>query len=87
MLPRVVAEGTPADYRATQRLQFRFRLRRLNVLQPAARQHQRAVLRRHGWTLAKPAGSDGNEHWRRPGKTAGSSATLKDGVFYVFSSS
>lgn len=47
----------------------------------------RAVLTRHGWTLAKPAGSDGNEHWRRPGKTSGTSATLKDGVFYVFSSS
>jgi hypothetical protein len=44
----------------------------------------RAVLRRHGWTLAK-AGE--NEYWRRPGKTSGSSATLKDGVFYVFSSS
>jgi len=43
----------------------------------------RAVLRRHGWTLAK-AGE--NEYWRRPGKTSGSSATLKDGVFYVFSS-
>ncbi len=46
----------------------------------------RAVLQRHGWTLAKPAGSDGNEHWRRPGKTSGTSATLKDGVFYCFSS-
>jgi hypothetical protein len=45
----------------------------------------RSVLKRHGWTLAKPAGSDGNEHWRRPGKTSGTSATLKDGVFYVFS--
>ena len=44
----------------------------------------RAILRRHGWTLAK-AGE--NEYWRRPGKTSGSSATLKDGVFYVFSSS
>lgn len=31
-----------------------------------------------------PAGS--NEHWRRPGKSAGTNATLKDGVFYVFSS-
>lgn len=44
----------------------------------------RAVLQRHGWTLSKPGD---NEYWRRPGKTAGSSATLKDGVFYVFSSS
>jgi len=47
----------------------------------------RSVLRRHGWTLAKPAGSDGNEHWRRPGKTSGTSATLKDDVFYCFSTS
>ena len=44
----------------------------------------RDVLRRHGWTLAQ-AGE--NEYWRRPGKTSGWSATLKDGVFYVFSSS
>lgn len=48
-----------------------------------ARGDVREVLRRHGWTLAR-AGS--NEHWRRPGKSAGTSATLKDGVFYVFSS-
>lgn len=44
----------------------------------------RAVLRRHGWTLVQ-AGD--NEYWRRPGKTSGWSATLKNGVFYVFSSS
>ena len=43
----------------------------------------REVLRKHGWMLIK--GGD-NEYWRRPGKTAGTSATLKDGVFYVFSS-
>lgn len=43
----------------------------------------RAVLMRHGWVLVK--GGD-NEHWRRPGKTDGMSATLKDRVFYVFSS-
>jgi len=43
----------------------------------------RELLLRHGWTLAK--GGD-NEYWRRPGKTAGWSATLKDRVFYVFSS-
>lgn len=42
----------------------------------------RDVLRRHGWTLVR--GGD-NEYWRRPGKTDGCSATLKDGVFYVFS--
>ncbi len=45
----------------------------------------RAVLQRHGWTLIKPAGNDGNEYWSRPGKKSGCSATLKDGVFYCFS--
>ena len=44
----------------------------------------RAVLQRHGWTLAQ--GGE-NEYWRRPGKISGWSATLKDNVFYVFSSS
>ena len=43
----------------------------------------RAVLEQHGWTLVR-AGE--NEYWRRPGKESGTSATLKDGVFYVFSS-
>ena len=47
----------------------------------------RPVLASHGWT---PCGQnpDGNELWTRPGKDAkaGHSATLKDGVFYVFSS-
>jgi len=43
----------------------------------------RELLPRHGWTLVK-AGE--NEHWRRPGKPAGTSATLKGRVFYVFSS-
>lgn len=42
----------------------------------------RTVLVDYGWTLAR---SGENEHWRRPGKSAGTSATLKDGVFYVFS--
>jgi hypothetical protein len=51
------------------------------------RGHIRSILARHGWTLARSAGSYGNEHWRRPGKTTGTSATLKGGVFYVFSSS
>ncbi|HMN41207.1 MAG TPA: DUF3987 domain-containing protein [Phycisphaerales bacterium] len=42
----------------------------------------RELLVRHGWTQVR----DGeNEHWSRPGKSAGCSATLKDGVFYVFS--
>jgi len=49
----------------------------------AARGDVRAVLAKHGWTLAKPGE---NEYWRRPGKAVGTSATLKDGVFYVFSS-
>jgi hypothetical protein len=44
----------------------------------------RAVLQRHGWALVQ-AGD--NEYWRRPGKTSGWSATLKDNSFYVFSSS
>ena len=41
----------------------------------------------HGWTLCGEK-SDGNELWTRPGKDAraGHSATLKDGVFFVFSS-
>lgn len=42
-----------------------------------------ALLTHHGWSL----GRDGeNQHWRRPGKSAGCSATLKDRIFYVFSS-
>ena len=48
-----------------------------------ARGDVRELLRKHGWTLAKPGA---NEYWRRPGKGDGWSATLKDGVFYVFSS-
>lgn len=43
----------------------------------------REILRRHGWQLTR--GGD-NEYWRRPGKDQGWSATLKDGVLYVFSS-
>jgi len=48
-----------------------------------ARGDVRAVLKQHGWTLVR---SGENEHWCRPGKDSGCSATLKDGVFYVFSS-
>jgi len=44
----------------------------------------RAVLQKNGWRSYK--GGD-NECWTRPGKTTGTSATLKDRVFYVFSSS
>jgi hypothetical protein len=43
----------------------------------------RAVLERHGWQLVR--GGE-NEYWRRPGKDQGWSATLRAGVFYVFSS-
>lgn len=43
----------------------------------------RAVLKQSGWVRVK--GGD-NEYWRRPGKESGWSATLKDRVFYVFSS-
>jgi hypothetical protein len=47
----------------------------------------RAVLEQHGWVrLSNRRGRDGNEYWRRPGKDSGTSATLKDRVFYVFSS-
>jgi len=49
----------------------------------SARGDVRSVLLRHGWTLAKPGE---NEYWRRPGKTGGWSATLRDRIFYVFSS-
>ena len=44
-----------------------------------------ALLGKHGW---QPRGvrSDGNQHWTRPGKSQGTSATLKNGTFYVFSS-
>jgi hypothetical protein len=42
-----------------------------------------ALLTHHGWSLSR----DGpNQHWSRPGKTSGTSATLKDGAFYVFTS-
>ena len=42
-----------------------------------------ALLVKHGWSLVR----DGeNQYWRRPGKSKGWSATLKDRVFYVFSS-
>ncbi len=42
-----------------------------------------ALLQHHGWSLFR----DGeNQHWSRPGKNTGTSATLKGSVFYVFSS-
>ena len=42
----------------------------------------REILRQYGWKLIR--GGE-NEHWCRPGKESGTSATLKDRVFYVFS--
>ena len=51
-----------------------------------ARGDFRALLQRHGWKPLRTT-QDGNEHWQRPGKKGdGTSATLKDGSFYVFSS-
>jgi len=48
-----------------------------------ARAEMPALLTHHGWSLFR----DGeNQHWSRPGKGTGTSATLKGGVFYVFSS-
>jgi Protein of unknown function (DUF3987) len=43
------------------------------------------LLKRHGWTPGETH-ADGNQHWTRPGKDSGTSATLKDRVFFVFSS-
>ncbi len=42
-----------------------------------------ALLQHHGWTLVREGA---NQHWCRPGKAGSTSATLKDGAFYVFSS-
>jgi len=47
-----------------------------------ARGDPREYLLKHGW---KRVSAGDNEHWCRPGKFAGTSATLKDRVFYVFS--
>ncbi len=52
----------------------------------SARGDIRPILQAHGWEFlgAKP---DGNELWRRPGKTSGTHSATYDGkVFYVFSS-
>jgi len=48
-----------------------------------ARGDVRAILAKHGWVYVR---GEENEQWRRPGKETGMSATLKDNVFYVFSS-
>ena len=52
----------------------------------ALRADVRDMLRKHGWALARSGAAGGNEYWRRPGRDNGWSATLRDGVFYVFSS-
>ena len=47
------------------------------------------VLEPHGWTQVYTMG-DGTTHWRRPGKSHGTSATTNHGgydIFYVFTSS
>lgn len=49
----------------------------------SARADIRPLLEEDGWRLVRPGE---NEHWCRPGKASGTSATLKQGVFYVFSS-
>jgi len=44
------------------------------------------MLKFYGWKLLRTL-SNGNQYWQRPGKTGVQhSATLKDGIFYVFSS-
>jgi hypothetical protein len=42
----------------------------------------REILTQHGWACVR---TGENEYWRRPGKTVGWSATLRNGCFYVFS--
>jgi hypothetical protein len=43
-----------------------------------------ALLEKHSWTQVRENGAF--QHWRRPGKTSGQSASLIDGkIFYVFS--
>lgn len=84
---RALDEPMPAQPQknATQGLQLAF------LTRPGDDFNQRGdirpVLSANGWTLCGH-NPDGNELWTRPGKDArtGHSATLKDGVFYVFSS-
>lgn len=44
-----------------------------------------ALLVKHGWRF-RGERADGNQHWTRPGKNYGTSATVKDRTLYVFSS-
>jgi hypothetical protein len=43
----------------------------------------RPTLLKHGW---RPSGQSKGELWRRPGKDFGSSASLKDNLFYIYTS-
>ncbi len=55
----------------------------------AARTSWAEILEPHGWRPLFIA-ADGNQHWRRPGKDRGTSATVNEGgagVLYVFSTS
>lgn len=50
-----------------------------------ARGDIRPILMEYGWQFVGKT-PDGNEHWTRPGKDGGTSATFNGTVFYVFSS-
>lgn len=50
-----------------------------------ARGDIRPILTEQGWQFMGKM-PDGNEHWTRPGKNGGTSATFNGTVFYVFSS-
>jgi len=45
----------------------------------------RQLLENNGWQSTNRTGP-GGEHWTRPGKSSGTSATLKEGCLYIFSS-
>ncbi len=45
-----------------------------------------AIAQKYGWTDTGRTGPGGT-HWTRPGKKAGTSATMKNGCLYVFSTS
>lgn len=83
-VPFDVAAWTPAAPVDPQPVESTSRLRPGDDFN--RRENITPVLLKHGWTLDHVA-TDGNQHWCRPGKSGGTSATLKDGVFYVFSSS
>lgn len=59
---------------------------KLEQEKPEVKDAFHALLERHGWTLERTVKN--SEHWRRPGKESGVSATWNyiDDQFYVFSS-